>query len=160
TARERRMAEQVDGMKTAEELVFISGIGEEATYQVLYALTATGQASVKVRGPMPEGRAFTPEEREIEVGIDRKRIEEKFRQALESDYFEILGIGLEATAYEIRTAHERLSRLFHPSRYAATEFKDLWGKLEEIRRAIDDAHDVLKDEGLRADYLDAIRGRR
>lgn len=160
TARERRLAEQVDGLKTAEELVFISGLGEEATYQVLYALAATGQATVQVRGPMPEGRAFTPEERQAEVVIDRRRIEEKFRQALESDYFEILGVPLEATAYEIRTAHERLSRIFHPGRYAAEEFRDLWGKIEEVRRALDDAHDVLKDEGLRADYVDALRGRR
>ncbi len=160
TARERRLAEQVDGFRTAEELVFLSGLGEEATYQILYSLVATGQATVKMHGPMPEGRASTPEQRQSEVEIDRRRIEQKFRQALECDYLELLGVPPEATAYEIKTAHESLSRLFHPGRYPGDEYKDLWGKLEEIRRAIDDAHDVLKDEILRADYLDSLKARR
>ncbi|MDF1561554.1 MAG: response regulator [Deltaproteobacteria bacterium] len=156
SARERRVATSVDGLHSAEELVFLSGLGEEPTYQVLYVLESTGQVSVRVRGAMPEGRASTPEEAQSQAVIDRTRIEEKFRQALDADYFEILGVTRDATAYEIKEAYERLSREMQPARYADVIYQDLWGKLEEIRRGLDDAYDVLRDEGLRADYLSAL----
>ncbi len=157
SSRERRIAERVDGTRSAEELVFLGGLGEEATYQVLYGLVVTGLAELKVRGPMPEGRAGSPEVAEAELRIDRERIEEKFRQAVDADYFEILGITPDATGYEIREAWERLVREFNPANFGAPAYRDLWGKLEEIRRALDDAYEVLRDEGLRADYLEALR---
>ncbi len=160
SARERRLAEQVDGLKTAEELVFLSGLGEEPTFQVLYALQTTGMAEVRFAGPMPEGRAADPERQAVERQIDRTRITEKFNQALEADYFEILGVAPEATSYELKAAYERQVREFQPGRYGDEAYRDLWGQLEEIRRALDDAWDVLRDEGLRADYLEALARKR
>ena len=71
-------------------------------------------------------------------------------------FLRLLGVTRDATGYEIKEAYERLAREMQPARYADVTYQDLWGSLEEIRRALDDAYDVLRDEGLRADYLGAL----
>src|ERR1700741_480722 len=62
------------------------------------------------------------------------------------DYYEVLGVKREASDEEIKKAHRKLARQYHPDRnpgdkQAETHFKE-----------IQDAYDVLSDKSKRAQY--------
>ena len=53
----------------------------------------------------------------------------------------------------MREAAARLSAEFDPRRYQGVREDGLEARLEEILDVIDDAREILADDGLRAEYL-------
>lgn len=68
------------------------------------------------------------------------------------DYYEIMGVGREASADEIKRAYRRLARKFHPD---VSKEKDAEAKFKEIG----EAYEVLRDPEKRAAY-DALGSRK
>ena len=66
-------------------------------------------------------------------------------------YYDILEVGPRASASEIKAAHRRLVKKFHPDRApgANTVFRH---SLEDRFRDIQEAYDTLKDKAKRAEY--------
>jgi curved DNA-binding protein len=62
------------------------------------------------------------------------------------DYYSILGIGLEATAFEIRNGYRQMAKRYHPDVSPSNLEHE-----ERLRRVIE-AYDVLRDPGLRKKY--------
>jgi DnaJ domain len=151
TARERRMADLVDGLRNIEELLFETGIDPLAGLKVLYALLLAGHVEIAVRGISADDPA------EASLRIDLGRVDEKYEQIRSANYFDILGIAERATAYEVQHAYDRLSREFQPARFGGHNRADLAERLEEIQRVLAEARDVLSDERLRQDYGRHIR---
>ena len=79
-------------------------------------------------------------------------------QVRRADYFTILGVGRVCTPHEVREAAERLLAEFEPHRFAAYREDGLPARLEEIRRVVADAREVLVDEQLRAEYVRGLGG--
>jgi hypothetical protein len=146
SARERRMAVAVDGLRNVEELLFESGFEPLAGLQVLHALVLGRFVEVAVRGLAAD---LAPE---VQLAIDLGRVNEKYEQVRTSNYFEVLGLPGEATRYEVQQAYERLAREFHPDRYEQVKDPVMRDRLEEIQRVLAEARDILADEGLRAEY--------
>lgn len=71
------------------------------------------------------------------------------RRVRECDYFEILGVGAEASGDEVRAAHARLR---DRAKALARESSTPRGHLEEVQSALDEARDVLSVPSLRAAY--------
>ena len=145
TARERRFVSLIDGLRTIEELIFASGLEPPAAVKLLHALKIAqavevlpGESAQGVDGP--------------ELQIDLGRVQSKYEQVKNGDYFEILGVEREATSYEVRAAFERLAREFHPVRFAGLTEPHLPGQLEEIARMVAEAADVLADDHTRRAY--------
>lgn len=145
SARERRFVSLVDGLRTVEELIFASGLEPPAAMKLLSALSAARVVDV-LPGEPPEASA------EPELQIDLARVGEKYEQARNGDYFEILGVDRDATSYEVRAAFERLTREFHPARFAGVDDPGLASRLEEIGRMVAEAADVLSDDHTRRAY--------
>lgn len=59
-----------------------------------------------------------------------------------SDYYAILGVHPDASLAEVRTAYRQAARLHHPDR----------GGTHARMKAINEAYEVLRDPGLRADF--------
>jgi DNA-binding response OmpR family regulator len=84
--------------------------------------------------------------------IDRERVQAKRSQALEGDYFAVLGLEREASEYEVGRAFARLSGEFAPQRFAEPLRSELAEALSDIQEVLAEAHRVLSDATMRARY--------
>jgi curved DNA-binding protein CbpA len=80
------------------------------------------------------------------------------RRALvdEGDYFQLLGVGPHATAYDIRRAYVELKRTFQTGRLAAPAVADLRDDVALITSVLDEAYDILHDHTRRERYRRAL----
>ena len=151
TARERRLAQSIDGLRNIEELLFESGSEPLPGLKVLFALLLGRSVEIAMRGAQGDASP------ELEARIDLTRVAEKYEQVRSANYFEVLGVNASATAYEIEQSYERLAREFQPARFRELRRPELLGQLDEIQRLLAEARDILVDEGLREKYRLHVR---
>jgi hypothetical protein len=149
SAEERRVLELADGLRTIDEILVGTPLDAFSTRQVLAGLVEVGALQVKIRG-LHEAAASPPA-----GSIDLLRIDEKLEQVRRADYFTILGLGRACTVYEIREAAERLLSGLREGLFDSSA-PGLAGKLEEIRSVLEEARDILSDDGLRGAYLASL----
>src|SRR5438445_11536069 len=79
----------------------------------------------------------------------------------ELDYFQVLKIGQNASPPDIKAAHYRESRAYHPDRFSTLPAGDLKEKIGRIYKRINEAYVCLSDDTKRtndlADLLDPER---
>jgi hypothetical protein len=175
TPAERGRAEAIDGERSLAEIALGGGppLSEAGLYALAWGLAAIGAVRIGSdakgalaadlptrvtpadaigdrRGrPRPESRA---RDRAIDTAVDKERVLAKRAQVEESDYFTVLGLGRDATSYEIARAFERLKREFAPDRFVESVRGELAAALSEIAEVLDEAQRVLGDEQLRRAY--------
>jgi len=74
------------------------------------------------------------------------------------DYFEVLRLGKEAGAADVKAAYYRESRAFHPDRFAAVPSVELRDRIARIYRRVNEAYTVLRDDAKRHRYLADVSG--
>lgn len=142
--RERRFLEAADGEKTLEELLLVSGLHQESGLKVLGVGRCLGL--LKVAPPeAPPATHPSPE-------LDLRRLEAKYAEIQDADYFTILGIPRSAGGDEVERAFHHLAREFHPIKYAGHPDPSLQRRAQTIQEAIAEAALVLQDDRKRADY--------
>jgi hypothetical protein len=124
---------------------------------VLYALVELG---VLERRMVEPGRRPTPDVPPPPDDIDdaalRARINARLALVEDGDYFAILGVGREATAYDIRRAYKELRREFEPGQALTPGTADLGDEVETIVEVLDEAFDILRDQVRRERYRRAL----
>jgi CheY-like chemotaxis protein len=148
---ERRAAALADGLRTLDEIVAASPLDALSTRQVLAGLVLVGALAVRLHQAGRQAGASAE-------AIDLARVREKHDQVRRADYFTILGVGRLCTPHEVRGAAERLLADFEPTRFRDAREEGLGERLEEIRRVVADAREVLADDRLRGEYLRGIGG--
>lgn len=78
----------------------------------------------------------------------------------ELDYFEVLRVGRDAGAAEVKAAYHRESRACHPDRFAALPSPQLREVIARVYRRVTEAYTVLRDDAKRARYLADVMGPR
>lgn len=76
----------------------------------------------------------------------------------EGDYFEVLGVPREATAHEVRRAHQALSREMSAASLDPVLVAELEPQLGAIRTVLDEGARVLGDAQLRQRYQAHLPG--
>lgn len=94
-----------------------------------------------------ESELFSP----IEVVL-RNQVLAQHALVLEGDYFQILGVGPDATGAEIAQAHESLTATFSEGALSAELVHALEGPLADIRAVLDESARLLANDELRAAY--------
>ncbi len=89
------------------------------------------------------------------ITVMRARISARSELVKEGDYFALLGVGSEASGHEIRRAYLALRRTLEPSRLPL-ELETLAGEVATIVELLDEAYEVLRDNGRRERYRRAI----
>jgi hypothetical protein len=173
---ERLVVRRFDGVRTLDEICAAANVGEEVVCGVAWALVALRLAAVTravdaettlpkvavaVAGngtsrpaaaaePAPPGDGQRDRARDQE--IDRARVLSRYALVEEGDYFEVLGLPREASAHEVRRAHQALSRELSAAGLDPEVAAELEGPLRAIRAVLDEGARVLGDPRLRRRY--------
>jgi hypothetical protein len=90
---------------------------------------------------------------ETDLAIDRERVHARWRLVSDADYFALLGVRRDATAFEIRRAYQAARRDFAADCFPTDLRRELAGELDDIANVLDEAFRVLRDDRLRNTYL-------
>jgi hypothetical protein len=143
TDRERRMLSLIDGQVTIEELLLGSGIKQEQGLKAL--AVAHALQMIDVTAPMEEPSA-APADRDIE------RLEAKYEELADADYFSLLGLPRSAGTDEVARAFENLTREFDPIKFVGHPDAGLQHRARLVTDALSEAARALQDDRLRTEY--------
>jgi hypothetical protein len=85
----------------------------------------------------------------------RAEIERRSQSIDSEDYFQMLGIGRDATPEQIRSAYFALARTWHPDRLPG-ELADMKAPLGRVFSRFNDAYQALSDAARRKEYLERL----
>jgi len=163
---------RVDRPTTVRELVAVSGLGEEETFRHLYALTLAGllkrerwptgfrseQKAPPPKKPVPAPPP--PVEREPVQDTDSQDVENFLVRVKNAHtHYEVLGVGREVSAPEVKTVYYQLARRYHPDRFRKSD-PSLVARIESSFARITQAYDTLQDDQLRASYDKKLEARK
>ncbi len=148
------------GENTLEEIANNSGIEELAVSQLAFAWVCLGVAEVisgDWQGHTRPGRGTQPLIGDSDIEIDRERALAKHRLIQMGDYFEVLGVRQDASAFEIKRAYEAALRYYQPSALPSELRTELQDVLREIEEVIEEAYLVLSNDVIRFQYRTNIQ---
>ncbi|MFN0253843.1 MAG: DUF4388 domain-containing protein [Kofleriaceae bacterium] len=90
---------------------------------------------------------------ETDLAIDRERVRARWQLVSDADYFALLGVRRDATAFEIRRAYQAARRDFAQDSFPSDLRRELAQELDDISHVLDEAFRVLRDDRLRLTYL-------
>lgn len=95
---------------------------------------------------------------ETDLAIDRERVRARWQLVGEADYFALLGVRRDATAFEIRRAYQAARRDFAIDAFPPDLRRELAHELGDIAQVLEEAYRVLRDDRLRLTYLSNLIG--
>ena len=156
------------------DLIAICGLGEDETIQLVYSLALAGlvkrdhSASV-FRGqqttPAPvlkEVKPATPPVPEPEPAkeTDPQDLENFLTRIKNSQtHYDVLDVGRDASASELKTVYYQLARRYHPDRFRRLD-EAVVSQVESAFARITQAYDTLRDDRLRSSYNTKLEARR
>lgn len=141
--RERKMLSWADAETTVEDLTLASGLKPELAYRALAVAKVLGV--LELRKPNRPPPKVTPE-------LEVRRLESKYDEVQDADYFSILGLPKNASGDDVRRAHERLSQEFDPLKFSGHADPSLQQRAQAVASLIDEAARALSDERQRIEY--------
>jgi Domain of unknown function (DUF4388) len=152
---ERAVIQKLDGERTIQQAAEAAQVDPLMAFQLAWALIALGVAEVVDHGPLASeptpvrARSLVGE---TDIAIDRQRVLAKYALVQEADYFTLLGVRRDATAFEIRRAYEAARRDYSTMGFPPEVQRELASELGEINRLIDEAYLILREERVRRSY--------
>ncbi len=141
--RELRLLALADGETAVEELLLASGLKQDSALRLLAAGEVLGW--LEIRPAPPEEAPPTPE-------LELARLDAKFREVQDADYFSILGLARSAGGEEIQRAFLQLSTEFDPLKFVGHPDPSVQHRARQIQDALSEAAQVLGDDRLRSNY--------
>lgn len=141
--KERKMLSWVDGEASVEDLTLAAGLKQEQAFRTLLVAKLLGLIEVKA----PEKPAPAPS-----GDLDVRRLEAKYDEVQDADYFTILGLTRGASSEDVQRAARRLAEEFDPIKYTGHPDASLQQRAQVVSSLIDEAARALEDERRRAEY--------
>ncbi len=158
----------VNGERSIEEICSLSEAGDFVTLKALYVLIALRLAeSIGLKSDLEKAKPAqaSREEQEDaepeEIVVTRELIDQAFKNLESQNYYEMLGVGRQATPREVKKSYFRLAKIYHPDRHVNSELSDMKPMLERLFVSINEAYNVLSVEAKKDQYdLELGRGGR
>ncbi|PTL79061.1 hypothetical protein [Vitiosangium sp. GDMCC 1.1324] len=149
SSRELRLLAEIDGEQTLEQLLLGAGMPQDTALKVLAVARALGLVTLRPA-------AGVSDEQEAPGELDVRRLESKFEEIQDADYFTVLGLSRAAGSEEVRRAFELLTAEFHPLRFAGHPDPALQHRAQQISNALSEAARALTDDRLREEYARSL----
>lgn len=143
TDKERKMLSWVDGEASVEDLTLAAGLKQETSFRALVVAKLLGVIEVKP----PEKPAPA-----VSGDLDVRRLDAKYDEVQDADYFSILGLTRAASGDDVQRAFRRLSEEFDPIKYTGHPDASLQQRAQVVSTLIEEAARALEDERRRAEY--------
>ncbi|HEV8204498.1 MAG TPA: DUF4388 domain-containing protein [Pyrinomonadaceae bacterium] len=169
---EAYLLSRLDGAMPLRDLSAISGLGEDETHQHVYALALAGLIKREHWKPAFRGQQPTPpptrkevkpppvREPEPATETDPEDVENFLARVKNSQtHYELLDVGREVSASDLKTVYYQLARRYHPDRFRRDE-ATLVSRLESAFARITQAYDTLRDDRLRSGYNAKLEARK
>jgi len=146
--RERRLLDVIDGERTVQQLLLASGVSRDAGRKVVAVAVALGW--VELQPPSrQEAQAET-------VEVAAARLEARWAQVEDADYFTVLGLPRNAGTDEVARAFTRLSAEYDPLRWSGHPDPRVQVRAERMQALLSEAARALSDDGLRNAYARSL----
>jgi len=156
---------RVDGPISVSDLVSISGLREGEAVRAIYGLTLAGflnrqhwVSALKPGSRPPARKAPPPAPVKPEPPVVPERNEEDdlkdflTRMDAAVSYYEVLDVGIETAASEIKHAYYGIARKYHPDRFRGKAQGDVHARLESAFARVTHAYETLIDASRRKAY--------
>ena len=162
---------RLDGPTPLNELVAVSGLGENETLVLVYSLSLAGMLQREhwkntfrnqgeVAEPEPEQpTAPEPLPEEPPVADEPENVESFLERLTKAQtHYEVLDVSNEASPAHMKMKYYELARRYHPDRFRRVEASVL-ARMESAFARITQAYDTLRDDRLRANYDAKLKAR-
>ncbi len=151
-AEERAALAAFDAQADLAQVARVAGIDIADVLPLAWGLVVLGLATAR-RADVEERDESTSLVGETDLAIDRERVRARWQLVTEADYFALLGVRRDATAFEIRRAYQSARRDFAADCFPNDLRRELARELDDIANVLDEAFRVLRDDRLRVTYL-------
>lgn len=171
---EAYLLSRLDQAMPLRDLSAICGLGEDETLHLVYSLALGGlikrehwKPAFRGQQPTPppvpkEVKPPTPSPREPEPPreTDPQELENFLARIKNSQtHYDVLDVGNEISASELKIVYYQLARRYHPDRFRKSD-PALVSRLESAFARITQAYDTLRDDRLRSNYNTKLEARR
>ena len=148
---ERRTVLLFDGWRDLSAVAQAAGLSLDTVATLAWTLLLLERLEPALLVDTPSGAVPRPASDRDEA-IDRALVQARHALVLEGDYFQVLGVPRDASADEIRRAHDALWAGIDPATLHPSVAAELRAELDEIRAALDEACRLLEDDHIREQY--------
>ena len=148
---ERRAVLLFDGWRNVAAVAEAAGLSLDTVATLAWTLMLLDRLEPALLVDTPSGAVPRPASDRDEA-VDRALVQARHALVLEGDYFQVLGVSRDASADQIRRAHDALLAGVNPATLHPTVAVDLRAELEEIRAVLDEACGLLEDDRVREQY--------
>ncbi len=141
--RERKMLTWVDGEASVEDLSLASGLKPDLAFRALLVAQLLGIIEVRPgtrKTEAPSGQ------------LDLQRLEAKYDEVQDADYFTILGLSRAAGTEDVRRAYTRLTQEFDPLRFSGHPDPAIQQRAQVVANLLEEAARALEDDRRRVEY--------
>ncbi len=156
-AEERAALAAIDGQADLSQVARTAGVDIADVLPLGWGLCVLGLATAR-RTDTEIPDESTALVGETDLAIDRERVRARWQLVTDADYFALLGVRRDATAFEIRRAYQSARRDFAVDSFPNDLRRELAQELDDIAHVLDEAFRVLRDDRLRVTYLHHLVG--
>ena len=152
---DKNILSYINGLYSIKIILLLSPVKDFETLKTICALLSVGLIKIKREDETPiklpiEYTFGEPEEKAPDEFLER--IEEMYKKCGTLGYYEVLGVGKDASSEGIKKAYYKLSKEFHPDRHFYFPAHDIKGKLMKILFYTTEAYETLSHPGKRVEY--------
>lgn len=151
-AEERAALTAFDGQADLAHVARVTGVDLADVLPLAWGLCVLGLATAR-RTDTDVADDTTALVGETDLAIDRERVRARWQLVTDADYFALLGVRRDATAFEIRRAYQSARKDFAADCFPVDLRRELARELDDIAHVLDEAFRVLRDDQLRVTYL-------
>jgi len=146
--RERRLLEAIDAQRTVQQLLLAAGVSRDGGRKAVAVAVALGW--IELQPPSKQdAQAET-------VEVAAARLEARWAQVEDADYFTVLGLPRNAGTDEVARAFARLSSEYDPLRWSGHPDPRVQVRAERMQALLSEAVRALSDDGLRSAYARSL----